>query len=473
MPSISSFSSSASTKIGYPSSEHEDDRNTKSKAFGPQCWRLNEVEDLLFQGDETSIRRLSRFGLYNDDFAELRGLEKFSSQAEDSLPFAEYWNLSLQLDKDSPASVASKLSEMSRCKFKCVRFEEFVRKAFGLSSPAIGHLLWQYQLLNVILYCMFIRNLKHKGFLLKLKEVSLLTAAPPSCDGTKYSNVIQSLENGKADPFVCAATSTAWEKVSNAANEDLDLKLNTTLDLALGLVIKPLQQALGKPDAAQSILQELETMNVLFCSHFYAPKVNWDVPFDNRIDLKSIGIFALAEALSSEDCAFYKLNVQSSQEDPRLLYEINGRWIRLCYSVKECLDTGVVKRSDMYRLAEVSLEACPLGMLLTIHFQEFYRRRNFYSFTAVISGTGENRFMTHTAHEGAFILDPTNEYKLAVHLRYMCEFQFVDACASSEDKMEYRPTRTEDSLECTGILGSFKNLARQISLGSCLSCFGL
>jgi hypothetical protein len=142
---------------------------------------LDEVEDLLFQGDETSIHRLRRFGLYNNDFAQLRGLEKFPSQAEDRLPYTEYWDLSLvQLLQDSPASVASELSRRSRCKFKCVPFEEFVRKAFGLSSSAIEHLLWQYQLLSVILYCMFIRNIQHKGLLLQLKEVSSLTTLSPS-----------------------------------------------------------------------------------------------------------------------------------------------------------------------------------------------------------------------------------------------------------------------------------------------------
>jgi hypothetical protein len=251
----------------------------------------------------------------------------------------------------------------------------------------------------------------------------------------------------------------------------VDLRLNNALDLALGLVIKPLQRTLRKLDPAQSILQELEELNILFCSHFYAPKVNWDVPFDNRIDLKSIGTSALAQTLSTEDGAFCKLNVQSSPEDPRVLHEINGRWIRLCYSVKECMDTGAVKSVDMYRLAGVSLEASPLDLLLTIHFQDFHRRRNFYSFTAVISGIKASSFMTHTAQEGAYILDPAKEYNLDAHLRYMCEFYSVDASASSDDKMEYRSTRTEDSLGCTGVMGVFKDLARQIS--RCLSCLGL
>lgn len=446
-------------KIGYPSSVHEDDRTIKSKAFGPQCWRLDEVEDLLFQGDEKSIRRLSRFGLYDNNFAELRRLEKFPSQAEDRLPG---WSLH-QLRKDGSASVAFELSEKSRSKFEHIPFEEFVRKAFGLHSPAIEHFLWQYQALSWLLCCKFNRKLKYKGLLFQLKEVSSLASAPQS-SGDEYSNIIQSLENGKADPFVCAAAATAWEKVSNAENEDLDLKLNAALDL----VIKPLQRTLKKPDSAQSILQELEDLKVRFRSHFYTPKANWDIPFDEPlVRLKPIGPSALAKALSEEDRVFYELNVQSSNEDPRSLRDINGRWNRLCCSAKECMDTGVVSALEMEQLAQVSLEACSLGLLLTIHFQELHRCCNFYSFTAVMRGFS----LTPTPQERA-LLDLERDYKLAALLTSMFEFYPVDAPALSGDKMEYRSTKTEDTLECVGVKRVIKDLARQTSLGSCLSCFG-
>lgn len=173
LPSVSSISSSVSTKIGYspdPSCE-PDDRTIKPTVFGPKCWRIYEIENLLVQRDQRSIRRLSRFGLYDDDFAKIRGLEKFSSPAEDRLPYAEYWDLSLpQLLEDSPSSIAFKLSRKSRFKFECVPFEEFVRKAVGLDSPVIERFLWQYELLSVILYCKFIRKLEYKGILLQLKK---------------------------------------------------------------------------------------------------------------------------------------------------------------------------------------------------------------------------------------------------------------------------------------------------------------
>lgn len=172
------------------------------------------------------------------------------------------------------------------------------------------------------------------------------------------------------------------------------------LDTALRLVTGPLQRTLKKPDPAQSILRELEELKTRFHGHFYTAKVDWDVPFDDRTEilgcLKRIGVFGLAQFLSGEDYAFYKqLGIQSSKLDPRVLCGINGRWNRLCHSVKEYMDSGVVNESEINQLAQVSLKESLLALLLTKRFQEFHRQRNFFSFTAVISGIKASQSQTY------------------------------------------------------------------------------
>lgn len=116
---------------------------------------------------------LCRFGLYNDDFAELRGIGKFYPQTEDSLSVSMNWDLNLpQLVRDGPASAASTLSEKSCNKFKLIDFEEFVRKAWGVYSAAVAHFLFQYEILCVMLYWNFAKDDEHRKFLFQLKEVS-------------------------------------------------------------------------------------------------------------------------------------------------------------------------------------------------------------------------------------------------------------------------------------------------------------
>jgi hypothetical protein len=155
---------------------------------------------------------------------------------------------------------------------------------------------------------------------------------------------------------LCAATVTALESDSTERTNDVCSKLET----ALSLVTRPLQRILQKPDPARIILQELEASKARFYGHFYTAKVDWDVPFDDRTEilrrLKHIGVFAQAQVLSGEDYAFYKqLDTQSTILDPQSLCEINDRWNRLCHSVKEYMDTGVVSKPEMNQFAQVSL----------------------------------------------------------------------------------------------------------------------
>ncbi|KAF3403909.1 hypothetical protein F1880_010278 [Penicillium rolfsii] len=439
-PSISSFSSSGSTKIAYTldsSSERKVDRALKYEKLGFECWRKDEIEVLLLQRDEISINRLCRFGLYDDDFAEMRGLQKFSPQTEDSLTFSMYWDLNLpQFLRDGPTAVAATLSEKSGSKFKRIDFEEFVRVACGLYSAAVAHFLWQYELLCVILYWNFGRNAGHRTFLLQLKEC---------------------LDERKADPFLYAATVTALESDGTGRTKDVCYRLET----ALSLVTRPLQQTLQKPDAARIILRELEDSKTRFYGHFYTAIVDWDVPFDDRTEilgrLKHIGVFAQAQVLSGEDHAFYKqLDTQSATLDPQSLCEINDRWNRLCHSVKEYMDAGVVSEPEMNQLA-----------------QEFYRHRNFFSFTAVISGMKASQSRAYAEQQDSYLLDPSRDYDLVANLRLMSEFYLVNGFASWEETKGHHSPSTGDALEDTGVMSYMRDLVRQIFLGGSLfGCFG-
>lgn len=88
-----------------------------------------------------------------------------------------------------------------------------------------------------------------------------------------------------------------------------------------------------------------------------------------------------------------------------------------------------------------------------------------------MSGIPAKRFLTQTLQECAQ-LDLEKDYRLAAQLRFMCESYPVNDSASSDDKTEYTSTATEDTSEFIGLMRVFEELARSISLGSCLSCFG-
>ncbi|KAJ5369991.1 uncharacterized protein N7496_006083 [Penicillium cataractarum] len=439
-PSISSFSSSSFTNTSYtlyPLSEPKVDQALEYEELGFKCWRKDEIEVLQLQGDEISISRLCRFGLYNDDFADMMGLPKVSPQTQDSLTFSMDWDLDLpQWLRDGPKAVASTLSEKSHSKFKRIGFEEIVRFAYGLYSGAVAHFLWQYELLCVILYWKFGRNDGHRRFLLQLREC---------------------LEETKADPFLYAATATAWEIDSTAQTKTVCIRLET----ALNLIASPLRQTLKKPDSAQVILRELEDSMLRFYGHFYAAKVDWDVPFDDRTKalgrLKHIGVFALGQVLSGEDYAFYKqLGTQSAKLDHQELCSINNRWNRLCHSVKEYIDTGIVSDLEMNSLA-----------------QEFHHHRNFFSFTAVIIGMKASQSRADAEQQHSYLLDPSRDYDLVASLRYMSELCPVNGFASLDETKGPHPSSTGNAFEDTGIMSSMRDLVRQIFLGdSVFGCFG-
>lgn len=122
--------------------------------------------------DQKSISRLCHFGLYNEHYANTKGLQPFSPH-EESARFSLYWDWSLpQSLAEHSDTIAAKLAEESSHKFSHIPFTEFVRRAHGLPSQAIEGFLWQYDYLELKIYSKFIRKLQHLGLLVELKQVS-------------------------------------------------------------------------------------------------------------------------------------------------------------------------------------------------------------------------------------------------------------------------------------------------------------
>lgn len=124
--------------------------------------------------DEESMRRLCHFGLYNEEYAKAKGLEPFSSH-EESAGSSLYWDWSLSqslAERSGSDAIATKLAEQSSLKISHIPFTEFVRRAYGLPSPAIEGSLRVYDFIELKIYRTFTRNLQHLGLLVELKQVS-------------------------------------------------------------------------------------------------------------------------------------------------------------------------------------------------------------------------------------------------------------------------------------------------------------
>lgn len=129
----------------------------KPPEYEPKRWK-QEVENMILYGDQKSIDTLCRFGLVDNVYAALKGLEPCSFQADD-LPFSELWDCRLsQLKKQIPSIVATRLSQQSLHKFQRVPFKAWARAAFGVPSQEIDSFLWQYEYLSVRLYYDFLRD---------------------------------------------------------------------------------------------------------------------------------------------------------------------------------------------------------------------------------------------------------------------------------------------------------------------------
>jgi hypothetical protein len=177
-----------------------------------QCWRPVDLEKMLRDGDKVSISKYCRFGLVHDKYARLKGLQVFSSHQEEYLPNSKQWGLGLsQLLDEGPAAVAGKLCKRSCDKLSSIPFEEFVRKAFGLTSDCIESFFWKYELLSVKLYSDLLRAPEYRDILLQLKKVS--HHYPVDRSSRERSDRMQNLEEINSDPFTLAAIEHTWQKL--------------------------------------------------------------------------------------------------------------------------------------------------------------------------------------------------------------------------------------------------------------------
>jgi hypothetical protein len=128
----------ASTRLNDPPEQlGEDVDGTKGHLkVEAKCWGRQDIDEMLRRGDDNSL--LCKFGLFDDNYAQLQGLEAFSTRHEEYPSGSKAWGIDLsQLVDEKPAVIARKLSDESFNKFRNVPYEEFIRKAAGFSSDCI------------------------------------------------------------------------------------------------------------------------------------------------------------------------------------------------------------------------------------------------------------------------------------------------------------------------------------------------
>ncbi|KAJ5507044.1 hypothetical protein N7527_009187 [Penicillium freii] len=391
-----SFSSTATTQVANSSVE-DVNQDRKPLAAESKCWRQLEVGGM----DRESIRRLSHFGLYNEDYAKAKGLELFSSH-EESAGFSLYrdWSLSQSLAEGSDA-IAAKLAEQSSHIFSRIPFTEFVRWAYGLPSRAIERFLWEYDFLEVKIYSTFIRNLQHLELLGELK---------------------QSLKEIDADPFVYAAIEKALQRVVLQRKPHVPLvddKLETVepeLDERLQWIIKPLQRLLQTPDTARNILQQLDILENRFYKLYRSPEASWG-PFNTDTSffgqVQWIDVSEFANALSRKDQYFFSHYIVDAlyAKDGHARRILNTRWNDLSIAVEECMVAKVDVSWKIDHLAQVVLTPFPIDIYIDRKLQELYRVGNYYSLTAIIQGIKASRLNTNALGDFGYLIDSENNYE--------------------------------------------------------------
>ncbi|KAJ6033825.1 uncharacterized protein N7446_007883 [Penicillium canescens] len=320
-----------------------------------------------------------------------------SSMIKKYLQNSEHWGLGLtQILDEGPAAVATKLFRRSRDKFTSIPFEDFVRKASGNDSDCIRSFLWKYSLLSVKLYSDLLKAPKHCDILLQLKT---------------------ELEEMQSDPFILVTIEHTWQNlliqqrrqprafIPPKAMKGLSQKLDKSLDR---VIINPLQQLLKRPATARHILEELEVLKHRFCDYYKNSDVDWNLAFDTNIwFLDHIRceqqISTLAEAITKEDHALFSgyitlafsKNENQSREQRQAQSLLNRRWNDFSNGVKYCMAAGIDVALQVDLLAEA-----------------FYRRRNYYSLTAIAQGViNVSGLATDTLRKFGNLVNPEGCYK--------------------------------------------------------------
>ncbi|KAJ5150364.1 hypothetical protein N7492_010715 [Penicillium capsulatum] len=385
--------SSASTCIGYPTGPSAG--NTSDEAKHPdtegECWRRRDVEK-MYQ-DPYSISLLCKFGLFDDKYAELKGLKPFCARQEEcsqSTKSTTIWNVGpVQLLQEEPATIARKLSDESLGKFSSIPYEEFIRKAFGFTSDYIDSFLWKYEYLEWSLS----RNACRASidYWIQVKEALTVIGADPFLHAT-----VQHIRQKEA---VRAYLRSEKEIVGM---EHLIPNLSAQLKEALDQVIEPLERLLSKPDAAQNVLEELQVVRFRF-HDFYSPlNVDWNLSLDisNELldEVRWMNIPSLAGAIARKDEALFSQYIQFAftrdEHSKQACHVLNTRWNRLSSAVKEIMAAKIGLSSRIDCLAD-----CLNGI------------RNYYSLTAIIQGIKASHVETEALHKFGKLLDTSDNYQ--------------------------------------------------------------
>ncbi|KAJ5249447.1 hypothetical protein N7524_011763 [Penicillium chrysogenum] len=336
--------------------------------------------------DEESIRRLCHFGLYNEDYAKAKGLEPFSSH-EESAGSSLYWDLSLSqslAERSGSYAIATKLAEQSYLKISHIPFTQFVRRAYGLPSPAIEGSLRAYDFIELKIYSTFTRNLQHLELLVEIK---------------------QSLKKINADPFLYAAIKKALQRVvlqrkPHVPSVDENLENGTPEpDERLQWIIEPLQRLLQTPDTARNILQQLEILEKRFYKLYRSPEASWG-PFNTDTSffgqVQWIDVSEFANVLSRKDQVFFSQYIEDAlfAKDDHARRILNTRWNDLSIAVEECMVANVDVSRKIDHLAK-----------------ELYRVRNYYSLTAIIQGIKASGLHSGALGDFGYLIDSENNYE--------------------------------------------------------------
>ncbi|KAJ5346148.1 hypothetical protein N7452_004152 [Penicillium brevicompactum] len=306
----------------------------------PNCiWRQHEATGLFVGHDSVSFDRRCMLSF----------LKKTSHAQKYLQPLCESWAFDpADIKEGLYTSVAISLEGQSLKKFKLLTFDALTQQALGISVPEILDFRLRYQWLNARIYYYFIKRRRHVQHLVKVKkELDILDA----------------------DPFICAVIQNAYECVVAGQIKDADLDLPLCF-----FITEPLKGLFQKHKSTGVILQQLKLLKSRFASFCDNALRNWNEPFDTNTEFfdefRSLGPVALARSLSETAHASYqKLKINSFKRERQALQNLNEISNRLCCSVKECSDAGVLSASELLQLSK---ELCCL--------------RNFFSMRAVRDG---------------------------------------------------------------------------------------